>query len=50
MPEPKSQAEILAAHDEGVKTVKESLTKVGDEGLKAMWSAKAGGGKLTMGL
>jgi len=46
MPEPKSQAEILAAHDQGVKTVKESLTKVGDEGLKAMWSAKAGGATL----
>jgi uncharacterized damage-inducible protein DinB len=46
MPEPKSQAEILAAHDQGVKTVKESLTKVGDEGLKEMWSAKAGGATL----
>jgi len=33
-------------NDQGVKTVKESLTKVGDEGLKAMWSAKAGGATL----
>jgi uncharacterized damage-inducible protein DinB len=45
-PEPTSQAEILAAHDEGAKTVRESLTKVGDEGLKAMWTAKAGGATL----
>ncbi len=46
MPEPRSTAEILAAHDQGVKTVKESLTKVGDEGLKKMWTAKAGGATL----
>jgi len=45
-PSPKSQAEILAAHDQGVKTVKESLTRVGDEGLKRMWTAKAGGSTL----
>jgi uncharacterized damage-inducible protein DinB len=43
MPEPASCAEILAAHDQGVKTVKERLTKLGDEGLKAMWTGKAGG-------
>jgi uncharacterized damage-inducible protein DinB len=42
-PEPKSQAEILAAHDQGVQTVRESLTKIGDEGLKGMWTGKAGG-------
>lgn len=45
-PQPTSTADILAAHDQGVKTVKESLTKVGDEGLKAMWTAKAGGATL----
>lgn len=42
-PEPKSVSEILSAHDQSVKTVKESLTKVGDEGLMATWTAKAGG-------
>jgi uncharacterized damage-inducible protein DinB len=41
-PAPTSTADILAAHDAGVKTVKENLNKVGDEGLKQMWSAKAG--------
>src|SRR6187200_446158 len=45
-PVPTSPAEILAAHDKGVSTVKESLTKVGDEGLKSMWTAKAGGATL----
>jgi uncharacterized damage-inducible protein DinB len=45
-PQPTSSAEILAAHDRGVKTVKENLTKVGDEGLKGMWSGKAGGATL----
>ena len=45
-PAPSSAAEILAAHDKGVATVKESLTKVGDEGLKSMWTAKAGGATL----
>src|SRR5258708_38127765 len=36
-PEPASTADILAAHDAGVKTVKEKLTGIGDEGLKKMW-------------
>ncbi len=45
-PEPSSPAEILAAHDKGVVTVKESLAKVGDEGMKTMWTAKAGGATL----
>jgi uncharacterized damage-inducible protein DinB len=45
-PAPTSAAEILAAHDKGVVTVKESLTKVGDDGMKAMWTAKAGGATL----
>jgi uncharacterized damage-inducible protein DinB len=34
--------EILAAHDNSVKATKENLGTLGDEGLKAMWSAKAG--------
>jgi uncharacterized damage-inducible protein DinB len=41
-PLPASTEEILAAHDKGVNTVKDSLTEVGDEGMKAMWTAKAG--------
>src|SRR5215212_2294086 len=45
-PVPQSTADILAAHDQGVKTVKESLTKVGDDGLARMWTAKAGGATL----
>ncbi len=42
-PTPASTADILAAHDAGVKTVKDTLGKLGDEGLKATWTAKAGG-------
>jgi uncharacterized damage-inducible protein DinB len=45
-PEPTSTADILAAHDKGVESVKSSLTKVGDEGMKSMWTAKAGGATL----
>ena len=45
-PEPASTSDILAAHDKGVNSVKESLTKVGDEGMKSMWTAKAGGATL----
>lgn len=41
-PSPASTAEILAAHDAGVKTVKDTLGRIGDEGLKKMWTAKAG--------
>ncbi|GAC1453007.1 MAG: DinB family protein [Gemmatimonadaceae bacterium] len=43
MPAPSSIADILAAHDKGVKTVKDTLGQLGDEGLKGMWCAKAGG-------
>jgi uncharacterized damage-inducible protein DinB len=46
MTHPQSLAQILAAHDEGVNTVKERLTKVGDEGMKQMWTATAGGATL----
>jgi uncharacterized damage-inducible protein DinB len=45
-PTPSSTADILAAHDQGVKTVKETLGKLGDEGLQATWTAKAGGNTL----
>src|SRR5207248_6181657 len=45
-PAPSSTADILAAHDAGVKTVKEKLTAIGDDGLMKMWCAKAGGNTL----
>jgi uncharacterized damage-inducible protein DinB len=45
-PSPKSTAEILAAHDAGVKTVKEKLSAIGDAGLQKMWKATAGGNTL----
>jgi hypothetical protein len=45
-PTPSSTADILAAHDAGVKTVKETLGKLGDEGLQGTWTAKAGGNTL----
>jgi uncharacterized damage-inducible protein DinB len=41
-----STADILAAHDAGIATVKANLTKLGDAGLAGMWSASAGGKKL----
>ena len=42
-PPPTSTEQILAAHDAGVKTVKEKLTAIGDEGLTKSWKASAGG-------
>jgi uncharacterized damage-inducible protein DinB len=42
-PQPASTAEILAAHDAGVAATKANLTKVGDAGLGAPWTATAGG-------
>ena len=42
-PEATSTSEILAAHDESVKKVKETLPQVGDEGMQKMWTGKAGG-------
>ena len=41
-PPPESVDQILAAHDKSVTNSKDILTRLGDEGLKAMWSAKAG--------
>ncbi len=45
-PTPATTDEILNAHDCGVKTVRDSLTGIGDAGLSAMWTAKAGGATL----
>ncbi|MGB7218532.1 MAG: DinB family protein [Vicinamibacterales bacterium] len=41
--EPKSAAQILAAHDESIKTAKDVLQKLGDAGLMKQWEFKAGG-------
>ena len=41
-PTPASTDEILAAHDASVTKSKDILGKLGDEGLKGMWSAKVG--------
>jgi uncharacterized damage-inducible protein DinB len=42
-PTPKSTAEILAAHDEGVAHAKKSLSSLGDDGLRQIWTGTAGG-------
>lgn len=42
MPKPQSTAEILAAHDQSIKTSKDLLGQIGDAGLDKMWSGKAG--------
>lgn len=42
VPAPQSTAEILAAHDQSVKTSKDLLGQIGDAGLDKMWTAKAG--------
>jgi uncharacterized damage-inducible protein DinB len=41
-PPPESTDQILAAHDNSVTNSKDILARLGDDGLKAMWSAKAG--------
>jgi uncharacterized damage-inducible protein DinB len=42
-PPPESTDQILAAHDDSVKKVKETLPQIGDEGMGKNWTAKAGG-------
>jgi uncharacterized damage-inducible protein DinB len=42
-PSPKSTAEILTAHDDGVAHAKKSLSSLGDAGLQQMWKATKGG-------
>jgi len=46
LPTPASTDEILSAHDASVKTSKEILGGIGDEGMQKMWTAKAGGNTL----
>ena len=41
--DPTTTAEILAAHDKSVETVKDVLNTLGDDGLRQMWEAKMGG-------
>jgi uncharacterized damage-inducible protein DinB len=45
-PTPTSTGEILAAHDASVKSSKEILSRLGDEGLKGTWTGQAGGNTL----
>jgi uncharacterized damage-inducible protein DinB len=45
-PAPSSTQEILDAHDAGVKAVKDGLSSIGEDGLNALWTAKAGGATL----
>jgi uncharacterized damage-inducible protein DinB len=40
--DPASTAEILDTHDKSVNKVKETLGKLGDEGLQQMWEARMG--------
>jgi uncharacterized damage-inducible protein DinB len=42
-PLPATTDEIVAAHDQGMEKVKANLQKIGDAGLGANWSGKAGG-------
>jgi len=43
LPQPSSNAEILAAHDESVKKTKSAITRIGDEGLHQKWQATKDG-------
>lgn len=48
--DPKSTAEVLAAHDEGAARTRETLTKIGDAGLGAMWTMKMPDGTTIMSM
>jgi uncharacterized damage-inducible protein DinB len=47
-PEPKSTADILAAHDAGAAKAKANISTIGDGGLGTMWSMKTPDGKTVM--
>jgi uncharacterized damage-inducible protein DinB len=47
-PEAASTAEVLAAHDAGVTKTRETLSKIGDAGLGAMWTMKMPDGTTVM--
>jgi uncharacterized damage-inducible protein DinB len=43
LPQPTSNAEIVAAHDESVKKAKSAITKIGDAGLHQNWQCTKNG-------
>lgn len=45
-PDPTTKAEILAAHDRSMETVKEALSKFDDAKMMAMWTFAMGGKEL----
>ena len=49
-PEPKTVAEILAAHDESVQKTKDALTSIGDEGMMKDWKMTTKEGATIMGM
>ena len=49
-PEPKSTADILAAHDASVAQTKANINAVGDSGLGKTWSMKTPDGKTVMSM
>jgi uncharacterized damage-inducible protein DinB len=49
-PEPKTTAEILAAHDEGVKKTRDALTAIGDAGMMKDWKLTTKEGATIMGM
>jgi uncharacterized damage-inducible protein DinB len=49
-PQPTSTAEVLAAHDEGVKKTKAALTQIGDAGLQNNWKLTTKEGTTIMGM
>ena len=49
-PQPKTTAEVLAAHDEGVKKTKAALTSIGDAGLHQDWKLVSKDGATIMGM
>ena len=49
-PQPKSTAEVLAVHDEGVKKTKDALTQIGDDGLHKEWKLTTKDGTTIMGM
>jgi uncharacterized damage-inducible protein DinB len=48
--EPKTKAEVLAAHDESVKKTKAALTALGDAGLQRDWRMTNKDGATIMGM
>ena len=49
-PEPKSTAEVLAAHDDSVQKTKAGLSQLGDAGLQKEWKLTTKEGATIMGM